>query len=226
MPPTGITHGPHATTPNQPRESTIPWKGTVMTTVSNGSAATPKQPDFFDRLGDFVGGQARDSTQRFIDRATVFSPLVGIARGIADPQGTKESYRRVGKDAADAVSVLVPGIGISRAILSTEAGRKAVADGAKGAVDIATVTNPLLAAGRAMEDPEGTRQSFERAGGAVKAFIESPFTSYGMAKHTAELVQEHPKEARQVAKTAVDVLTWTNPVMATGRVLGKLFGGD
>lgn len=187
------------------------------------TAAQPRQ-DIFDRIGDAVGSAARDATTRFVDRLTVASPAVAIARGGTDPDGTKASFARVGKDAFDAISILSPGIGIARLLAGTEAGRKAVAEGAKGAVDAATLTNPGVAIGRAVVDPDGTRDTFRRAGDAVKDYVESPFTGYGLAKRGFEWAREHPDTVERAAKVGFDVATLTNPVVAMGRGIASIFG--
>ena len=193
---------------------------------AGATSAVPPKTDFFDRIGDAVGNAARDATTRFVDRATVFSPLVGITRGITDPEGTKQSFQRVGKDALDAVSILNPGVGIARWFLGTDTGKKMAAEGAKGAVDAATVGSPVFAAGRAIVDPEGTKQSFERAGKAVKDYVESPLTGYGLAKRAYEFAKGHPEEVKQAAKTGYDIATLTNPIVAMGRGIASVFGGD
>lgn len=195
---------------------------------------TKASGDIFDRIGDAigdaVGNGVRDGARRFVDYATVTSPFVGLVRGATDPHGTAESVRRVGNDAVNALSFLIPGFGITRAILSTDAGKRAAAEGAKGAVDAATVASPVFAAGRAIVDPEGTKESFEKAGRAAKDFIESPFTTYGLAKRAYEFAKEHPKEVERAGKVALDIATITNPVVAAGRGIVEgfkgLFGGD
>jgi hypothetical protein len=192
---------------------------------AGATSATPRT-DVFDRIGDAVGNAARDATTRFVDRATVFSPLLAITRGIADPEGTKQSFQRVGKDALDAVSILSPGVGIARWFLGTDTGKKMAVEGAKGAVDAATVTNPVFAAGRAIVDPEGTKHSFERAGKAVKDYVESPLTGYGLAKRAYEFAKGHPEEVKRAAHVGLDVATLTNPLVAMGRGIASVFGGD
>jgi hypothetical protein len=186
----------------------------------------PPRTDIFDRIGDAVGNAARDATTRFVDRATVFSPLVGITRGITDPEGAKQSFHRVGKDALDAVSILNPGVGIARWFLGTDTGRKLAAEGAKGAVDAATVGSPVFAAGRAIVDPEGTKDTFERAGTAVKDYVESPLTGYGLAKHAVDYAKDHPDQVRKAAHVGLDIATVTNPIVAWGRGIASVFGGD
>lgn len=190
-----------------------------------GTSTAPK-PDFFDRIGDAVGSAARDATTRFVDRATVFSPGVAIARGIADPEGTKESFKRVGDDAFDAISFLNPGIGIARWFAGTETGKRAVAAGAKGAVEAATLGSPLFAAGRAVVDPQGTKETYAKAGKAVKEYVESPLTGYGLAKRGYEWAKENPDTVKQAARVGFDVATLTNPVIAMGRGIASVFGGD
>lgn len=190
------------------------------------AGAKAPRGDIFDRIGDAIGSAARDATTRFVDRATVFSPLVAATRGIADPEGTKQSFQRVGKDALDAASILSPGVGIARWLLGTDTGRKMAEAGAKGAVDAATVANPGVAVGRAIVDPEGTRQSFERAGKAVKDYVESPLTGYGLAKRAYEFAKGHPDEVRRAAQAGLDVATVTNPLVAWGRGIASAFGGD
>lgn len=187
-----------------------------------GTSTAPKT-DIFDRIGDFVGNSVRDGARRFVDHATVFSPAVAVARGLSDPEGTKQSFQRVGNDALDAVSWLVPGFGLARWALGTDAGRKAVEQGAKGAVDIATVASPGLAIGRGLVDPEGTKESFERVGKAVKDYVESPFTTYGLAKRAYEHAKEHPEQVKKAADVAFDIATLTNPIVAMGRGIASIF---
>ena len=192
----------------------------------DAGASTPPNRDIFDRIGDVFGNAARDATTRFVDRATVFSPLVAATRGITDPEGTKESFRRVGNDALDAVSILNPGVGIARWFLGTETGKKLAAEGAKGAVEAATLGSPVFAAGRALVDPEGTKESFQRAGKVVKDVAESPLTTYGLAKRAYEFAKDHPEETKRAAKIGLDVATLTNPIVAMGRGIASVFGGD
>jgi hypothetical protein len=194
------------------------------------STSTPPAPpsgDIFDRIGDFFGNSIRDGARRVVDYATVSSPAVGLVRAATDPEGTKQSVQRVGDDALNAISFLVPGFGIARAVLSTDAGKRAAAEGAKGAVDAATVASPIFAAGRAIVDPDGTKESFERVGHAVKDYVESPLTGYGLAKRAYETAKEHPEEVKKIAKVGLDVATLTNPIVAAGRGIASVFGfGD
>lgn len=199
-------------------------------TVTSAPPSPPPSSDIFDRIGDAVGDSVRDGARRIADYATVTSPLIGAYRAATDPDGTRASFRRVGNDALNALSLLVPGFGITRAVLSTDAGRRAAVEGAKGAVDAATVASPIIAAGRAIVDPDGTRESFERVGAAVRDYVESPFTGHGLAKRAFEFAKDHPEEVRKAAEVGFDIATLTNPVLAAGRGIVEgfrgLFGGD
>lgn len=186
--------------------------------------------DIFDRIGDFVGDRVREGVERFVDHATVLSPGIAIARGITDPDGARDSFRRVGNAAYDAASFLVPGVGLARWLTGTSEGRRvaragaeAVQEGAKGAVDIATVTSPLVAAGRVIVDPDGTKESFARAGKAVKDYVESPLTGYGLARRAYEAASERPDAVKKVADIALDVASIANPILAIGRGIASLF---
>ncbi|MCW2923605.1 MAG: hypothetical protein JWM98_1009 [Thermoleophilia bacterium] len=177
-----------------------------------------------------VSGAVSQGVDNFVDTATVLSPAVAVTRAIADPEGAKQTARRVGERALDAASVLVPAVGITRWLTGSDSGRKvaeaggkAVEAGAKGAVDAATVSNPVFALGRAVVDPEGTKDSFRRAGQAAKDYVESPATPYGAAKHVVDFAKDHPKETKKAAEVAFDIATITNPGVAIVRGISSIF---
>jgi hypothetical protein len=80
-----------------------------------GSAiSTPVNRDIFDRIGDLAGNALRFQTQRSADHATVFNPLVAISRYAVDPEGTKNAYHNVAKEADAAAMITNPGYAFAR----------------------------------------------------------------------------------------------------------------